>query len=175
MRKNKRHIFDFDNTIMLTDVLNNEAYNYALETVGLKPITDRKRITREIVFHEHSEIDEQQRAKIINLKQMYFIENLSKCIPNASMMRLLKEQNPERCLLWTSAEKVRVLSTLNYYSIQDSFKAFLYSNKTDLRHDIRKICEIMKCDISDLVFYEDSHKTINYLNEVGAKVISVNE
>lgn len=38
----KRHVFDLDNTLIYTDLLNNDSYNYALNLLGLATIVDCK-------------------------------------------------------------------------------------------------------------------------------------
>lgn len=68
----KRYVFDLDNTLIYTDSLNNDSYNYALSLQGLAPINDCKRITRDIVFKKYPNLNNVQKNKIIELKQEYF-------------------------------------------------------------------------------------------------------
>jgi len=65
-----RHVFDLDNTLIYTDSLNNDSYNYALKKLGLATINDCKRITRDVILSKYPEINSFQKNEIIELKQM---------------------------------------------------------------------------------------------------------
>lgn len=169
----KRHVFDLDNTLVYTNLLNNASYNYALSLLGLATIVDCKRITRKVVFNRYPDLNSMQKNKIIELKQEYFINNLKETIPNKPLIQLLKSRSEERCILWTSADKTRVLSLLKYYKINNAFKEVLFSSKFELTEDIVKICELLECGIEHLVFYENNQRVIRDLQRLNLNVISV--
>ena len=81
-----QNVFDLDNTLIFTDSLNNEAYNYALKQLSFNTIHNYKRITRAVVFDRFPNISNENRNRIFELKQKYFIENLDQTTPNKSMM-----------------------------------------------------------------------------------------
>lgn len=169
----KRHVFDLDNTLIHTDLLNNDSYNYALNLLGLATIVDCKRITRDVVFSRYPDLNRIQKNKIIELKQKYFMNNLKETIPNKSLIQLLEDQNVELCILWTSADKTRVLAILDYYKISNAFKKVLFSSKLEVPEDIVKICELLECGIEHLIFYEDNQRVIQDLQRLNLNVISV--
>ena len=66
-----KQIFDLDNTIVFTDELNSEAYNYALVLNGKEPIYDVKRLTREVIFSRFK-LTETEKENVVKIKQNYF-------------------------------------------------------------------------------------------------------
>lgn len=169
----KGYVFDLDNTLIYTNLLNNNSYNHALNSVGLESIVDCKRITRDIIFSRYPNLNSIQKNIIIELKQRYFINNLKYTFPNKPLIQILENKNPKLCILWTSANKSRVLSILDYYKIRNEFKVILYSNKNQVIYDIVKICESLECDLKDLIFYEDNQRVIEELKKLCLNVISV--
>lgn len=166
-------MFDLDNTLIYTDSLNNDSYNYVLNLQGFPPINDCKRITRDIVFNKYTDLDIIRRKEIIELKQEYFVNNLSNTTPNISLLQVLEAQNVEFCMLWTSAEETRVLAILEYYNISNAFKKILFSNKAKVIKDIEKICEFFECDLEHLVFYEDNLRVIQDLQKLKLNVCPI--
>ena len=71
------YVFDLDNTLVFTDALNNEAYNFVLKKFGLSEIRNVERITREVVFQKYPEV-EKWKDEIIALKQNFFLNNLER-------------------------------------------------------------------------------------------------
>lgn len=173
MKKNKKYIFDLDNTLVYTDKLNNDSYNYALKNIGLPQINKVKRITRETVFETYNFINITEKSKIIKLKNEYFINNLHITYMNELVVEVLKRQNKDNCILWTSADETRVKALLEYYHINDLFKKILITDKTDILHDIEEICKLHKCDLEQLVFYEDNIILIEKLGKLNLNVIGV--
>lgn len=167
-----RHIFDLDNSLIYTDALNNDAYNFALNMLGITQIVDCKRLTRDVIFTKYPDLNNHQRNKIVELKQKYFVNNLKLTIPNKSLLKVLEVQNVERCILWTCADKARVLAVLEYYKINNAFKKILFSNKVEVMKDIETICEILECNVDNLVFYEDNQRVIQDLKLLNLNVIT---
>lgn len=145
------YVFDLDNTLVFTDALNNEAYNFVLKKFGLSEIRNVERITREVVFQKYPEV-EKWKDEIIALKQNFFLNNLERTFPAREL--LIKLKNSEKCrnILWTSAEETRVIAILEYYKIAEKFRDIVFSKKADVEKDIKKICRIFECSQEDLIF-----------------------
>lgn len=167
------YIFDLDNTLIYTDLLNNNSYNYALIQQGLEPIDNYTRITRDIVFINYPHLNNEQKSKIIRLKQEFFINNIHNTQPNTPLFAILQSQDTEHCVLWTKADKIRVETLLAYYKINNSFKKILYSDKVNISQDVEKICELYKCKPEQLVFYEDNQYVIRKLQQLGLNAVPV--
>lgn len=168
-----RYIFDLDNTLIYTNILNNNSYNYALQQQGLEPILDYERITRDIVFIKYPHLNNELKNKIIELKQEFFVNNIQDTRPNKTLFKTLKSHNNDYCVLWTSADEARVQALLEYYIISDDFKKILFSKKSNVLQDVERICELFGCKSEQLVFYEDNWETIKKLQEFNLKIISV--
>jgi phosphoglycolate phosphatase-like HAD superfamily hydrolase len=173
MKIMNRYIFDLDNTLVYTDSLNNDSYNYAFKQLGLATINDCKRITRDIILSKYPELNNLQKNEIIELKQKYFVNNLKRTSPNTSVVQVLEDQNYELCILWTSADEARVFALLEHYKIYNRFKKVLFSSKLEVIKDIEKICEILECRFEHLIFYEDNQRVIKDLRQLNLNVIPV--
>jgi DNA processing protein len=170
--KLNRYVFDLDNTLIRTNSLNNNAYNYALSTLDLPVINSYARITRDIVFKEYPNLSKEQKELITQLKQDYFINHLQLTSVNEHVLKALHSQSAEHCILWTSADKVRVQALLTYYKIDNAFNEVLFSDKNNTKQDIEKICKIFKCNSEELIFYEDNHEILERLQKLKMKTIS---
>lgn len=161
----KYYVFDLDNTLVFTDNLNNEAYNFVLKKVGLSEIRDVARITREIIYQKYPGI-EKWIGEITDLKQSYFIKHLDRTIPSIELFHKLVNSSKENNVLWTSAEKVRVIAILKHYEIIEKFKKVLFSEKINVEKDVDEMCELFKCNQDDLIFFEDNLKVIQELERL---------
>ena len=150
----KISVFDLDNTLVFTDKLNNESYNFALFEMGREKIVGIKRITRDIVYSRY-ELTANEKQQLIKTKQQYFVNNISKIELNDVLIAKLKKLDPNECILWTRAEKVRAEAILKYLHIDDCFAKVFYSSKHDLESDIKTICSFFNCKKEDLIFYDD--------------------
>lgn len=167
----KRYIFDLDNTLIFTDMLNSESYNYALSKHGLEPIKDCTRITRNIVINKYPNIG--QIKDIILLKQEYFVNNVQNTKPNKVLFKILQAQSYEFCYLWTSADVTRVQALLEFYKLNNAFNKIFYSSKKDLIEDIIRLCKLCECKSDELVIYEDNQYIIEKLRILNLNVIAV--
>lgn len=168
-----KYVFDLDNTLIYTNLLNNNSYNYALNRQGLGSISNCERITRDIVFMKYPHMNNEQIEEIIKLKQEFFVNNLQDTKPNKSLLSILKSQDANYCVLWTSADETRVQALLEYYIVSTAFKKILFSNKINVLQDIEKMCELFGCKSEQLVFYEDNWETIKKLQQLNCNVRSV--
>lgn len=167
----QKYVFDLDNTLIYTDRLNNDSYNHALKCQGLCTINGIQRLTREIVFRNYPNITDLQKSEIINLKYEYFINNLHVTEVNEYLVKLLKSQEKNDCILWTSAEEKRVKAILEYYNMNNLFKDIMFSSKTDILTDVEKICELYSCKLNQLLFYDDNLILIKELELLNLNVI----
>lgn len=169
----QKYVFDLDNTLVYTDILNNDSYNYALNILGLPEINNVKRITREVVFVKYPYISMTLRNDILELKQDYFKKNLHVTVPNNTLLKLLLMQKKANCILWTSANSNRVKETLKYYDIEEEFISVIFSKKQNIDLELEKIYKIFKCKLEQIIFYEDNKEIIKRLLELGANVVIV--
>lgn len=167
-----RYIFDVDNTLVTTNLLNNAAYNFALDALHLPTITTHTRITRKVIFETYQNLSEIQKEKIVKLKQNYFKSNIHLTQPNVDLIKFLQSKQPSHCILWTSADASRVGDLLEHYKITDNFISLFYSNKLDLEIDIKKVCDIFNCSSKHLFFFEDEKNVVDKLRLLGQRVFS---
>lgn len=92
-------VFDLDNTLVMTDELNNRAYNHALELFGLSTLKTQGRITREYIRQIFPALPDVMLMQIVTEKQRFFLRNLHDTKLNEPIVRLLKkaEKNPVCC------------------------------------------------------------------------------
>ena len=172
-----RYVFDLDNTLVFTDELNSAAYNYALNRLGYPAITVNQRITREVVCDAYPNLTTAEQNRLVGLKQNYFGENIYITVPNVELIKFLHTQNPKHCLLWTSSDEKRARVLLPYYGLLNSFSYILYSSKSCIVDDVAKVCEVFRCESSQLVFFEDNTKIVEGLQLLKQRIynIDVNE
>jgi len=169
-----RYVFDLDNTLIMTDGLNNDSYNYALAQFGISPITSFTRITREVVFDIYPNLTEFQKSQIVQLKQSYFMDNIHSTHSNTNLIYLLQSKKVEYCVLWTSADKDRVRNLLTHYRLENNFISIIYSRKRKVSEDLQKICEVFGCTSKQLLFFEDDTNIVKELRLLGQRVFTSN-
>lgn len=168
---NKRYVFDLDNTLVMTDNLNNTAYNYSLSCMGFQPIIGVQRITRKEIFNSIPNLTPSQKKQIVELKQNYFIKNINDTVLNLDLYSLLKSIDSNHCILWTSADVKRTTAILEFYNLHKNFKTVFYSDKQDIEYDIMKICNIFSCSLSQLVFFDDNEDVLKNVDVKLKKII----
>lgn len=164
-----KYIFDLDNTLVFTDDLNNEAYNYALISYNKKPIHDVKRITREVVFSRYV-LTEDEKNSLVALKQKYFINNIDKIQKNEDLLEFLISKSSADCILWTSAEDCRVEAILSYLNLHNAFSLIIKSKKLDIEKDLDIICKHFNCSKSQLKIYDYDTDILNELKLLGIRI-----
>lgn len=162
-------VFDLDNTLIMTDELNNRAYNHALGLFGLSPLESQKRITREYIRKIFPFLSDFMLMRIVKEKQRFFLANLHIAKLNESVVRLLKNAEKKSCVLWTKAEYGRAVSLLRYHNLFDLFAFVLVSPKEFVREDINTICQKMHCTKEDLFFWDDDAANVSALQACGIK------
>lgn len=87
------YIFDIEGTLVLTDDLNNESYNYALIQNNLNPINNVERITRKTIELFYNSIEVSLFNKIVQQKQEYFIKHIDKIKCNYFLFSIISKIN----------------------------------------------------------------------------------
>ncbi|MBO7219479.1 MAG: HAD hydrolase-like protein [Clostridia bacterium] len=159
----KYYIFDLDNTLIFTDSLNNESYNYALTKLKLSPIKTDKRITRSIVFKKYQNLTNDDKNNLIKIKQNYFITHIQKTIPNTHLLNTLQNNKKEQCILWTNCEKTRAIALLKYYQLNNCFAHIVYYDKNNIQESVDKILKLCNCNLLNIEIYDDNINIINYI------------
>lgn len=95
-----------------------------------------------------------------------FLDHLERTFPARELF--IKLENSEKCrnILWTSAEKTRVIAILEYYKITEKFRDIVFSKKVDVEKDIMKICRIFECSQEDVIFFDDNLRVIQELKRL---------
>ncbi len=169
-----RYVFDLDNTLIFTNSLNNDSYNFALSKLNLPTIgACRERLTRAIIFKSFPFLNEDQKSKLVGLKQEYFIRHINQTRPNKELIDKIRFYGPQACILWTSADEKRVIKLLEHYNLQEAFKKIYYSRKTNVEEDISKISKLLCCGPEQIVFYEDNPVIIEKLKSFEMVVMTV--
>lgn len=161
------YVFDLDNTIAYTDMLNSLSYKKALHNYG-KLLTN-SRITRELVVEKFPSLSKNELSKIISLKQDFFSSNLDLITVNQNLIQLINKTSKDQCILWTSADSDRALAILKYLKIEDQFSHIIFSEKDNVAADMNKIISAKNCNIKNLHVYEDNEVTIRELEKIGIK------
>lgn len=162
-------VFDLDNTLVMTDELNNRAYNHALELFGLSSLKTQGRITREYIRQIFPALPDVMLMPIVTEKQRFFLRNLHDTKLNEPIVRLLKKAEKKSCVLWTKAEYGRAVSLLRYHKLFDLFAFVLVSPKEYVQEDINTICKKMCCTQEDLSFWDDDAANVFALQGCGIK------
>ena len=120
------YVVDLDDTLVLTQNLNNDAYNFALEQNGKKRIKTNKRLTRETLGETSSK-------KLIADKQNYFTQKWLKyrVVVNEYLLNILRKQDVQNCYLWTSADKNRAKYLLKELDLAKYFNKTIFDDKKD--------------------------------------------
>lgn len=136
------YVVDLDDTLVLTKHLNNDAYNYALEEQGHKIIKTSKRLTRE-------NLGEAPNEKLITDKQNYFTQKWLKyrVLVNEEILKILQNQEPKNCYLWTGADKNRANYILKELDLYKYFNKIIFDDKNDLNNSLKRLKDITKSNV----------------------------
>ncbi len=145
------YVVDLDDTLVLTKNLNNDAYNFALEQNGQSRIKTNNRLTRE-------NLGETPSKKLIADKQNYFTQKWLKyrVVVNEEILKILKNQEPKNCYLWTSADKNRADYILKELDLYKYFNKVIYDDKKDLNSSLETLKDITKSNV--FLVLEDNEK-----------------
>lgn len=146
------YIVDLDDTLVSSTILNNDAYNFALEQYGFERLITNKRITREKLNF----IDNDCLNNIIQLKQFYFTQKWLpyRVVLNKPLIDKIKLNKKENCYLWTKADKNRVNKIIETCKLSEFFKDIILDDKLNFENSIQKLKQ--KTHSNQFVIYENN-------------------
>lgn len=155
-----KYLFDLDETLIHSDSLNCDAYNYALAKCGYPRIEDCLRLTRDsLQFIPTTDL-----KKIIKIKQNYFTKSWLpyRIVLNTALLQRIREYGKTNCYLWTSASKQRALSVLRRCKLKHFFNRILFDKKTNIAASIQKLKGRLHSDNfiifdNDPALFENNH------------------
>lgn len=161
-----KYIIDLDDTLVYSTILNNDAYNYALEQYDLPRIKTTGRITRDNINNVNLFI----RNKIIDIKQEYFsLEWLKyRLVINQKLVDKLKIISSKNCFLWTKANKERTFTIIKECDLMKYFTGIIFDQKVSFENSKRKILKIVKSE--NFVIYENNH---SFFKDQDVKIIDI--
>ena len=106
------YVVDLDDTLVSSTILNNDSYNFALESYGFNRLITNERITRERLDF----VDNTTLKNIIKLKQLYFTQDWLPCrvTLNKLLVDKLLVNKKENCYLWTKSDKDRACKIVDH-------------------------------------------------------------
>ena len=157
---------DLDDTLVNTTLLNNNAYNFALEKFGYERIVTDKRITRKDLH-----IDNELLHKIIEEKQNYFTQDWLKyrTIINQDLIDFIGKQDKNKCYIWTKADKKRAYAVIKQCGLYNYFNDVIFDDKSDLNVSIQRLKQISKGN--NFTIFDDNELLLNFNKENKYSVI----
>lgn len=160
------YFIDLDDTLVSTTLLNNDAYNYALEKYGYRRINTTQRITRRNLKIKPSEL-----SKIIYEKQNYF------CLPwlkyrvvvNQKLLNLLKNNPKDNCYIWTKADRKRAYAVIKQCRLSKYFNGIIIDDKKNLSYSLNILKSI--ANNADFMIYENDSNLFRSLSSQITDVI----
>lgn len=162
-------LFDLDETLIHSDSLNCDAYNYALEKCGYPRIEDCLRLTRDsLQFIPASDL-----KKIIRIKQNYFTRSWLPCriVLNTALLQRIRGYGKKNCYLWTSASKQRALSVLRRCKLKHFFNRILFDKKTNISASMQKLKGQLHSD-KFIIFENDPTLFENHHIQIMERIVS---
>jgi len=157
-----KYFIDLDDTLVNSTILNNDAYNFALEHFGYKRIITNERLTRDLLT------DYKNLNEIIQLKQKYFTLSWLpyRLILNTELLSKLKEFGKSNCFLWTKADKTRADKIIECCNLSKIFNDVIFDDKTNFCTSLHKLKQIANSD--NIIIYENNH---NFFQNQKYKII----
>lgn len=168
-----KYIFDLDNTLVFTDQANNVVYNEALERAGLSPLQVEGRITRGTVRATYPQLSRSQFDQIVAEKQAAFSPALTWV--NRPLLERAANWGRENCLVWSSADRARAISLMEYHGLWAYFFDVCFSPKRDVCQELKKILRRYSISQEDVVIFEDDVLHIAALQDSGIQIVKVVE
>lgn len=157
-----KYFIDLDDTLVNSTILNNDAYNFALEQYGFDRIITKERLTRNLLT-SYKNLNE-----IIKLKQKYFtLEWLPyRLILNKELLSKLNKFGKSNCYLWTKADKTRANKIVESCNLSKLFKDVIFDDKINFSTSLHKLKQISNSE--SIVIYENNH---NFFQNQKYKII----
>ena len=164
-----KYLFDLDETLIHSDSLNSDAYNYALEKCGYPRIEDCLRLTRDsLQFIPTTDL-----KKIIRIKQNYFTRSWLpyRIVLNTALLQRIRGYGKKNCYLWTSASKQRALSVLRRCKLKHFFNRILFDKKTNISASMQKLKGQLHSD-KFIIFENDPTLFENHHIQIMERIVS---
>ena len=164
--------FDFDGTLVETDYSNFLAYNKAINTILDKNIlyNPNERFTREKLLLIFPYLTKKQYEKIIEKKEVYFKEFLSKTKLNKIVYGILNKYSRNNItVLVTNSRKDRALLILNYYNLNDKFDYIFYRqlNGTEEKNKFKNAISKLNISPKLVLVFENEQSEISNAVDAG--------
>lgn len=165
MTKDTQHIifaFDLDNTLVKTDVANNNSYKEAIRIVtgSELQINQDRRFTKEDLCSSLPYLSKEDYAKIVNLKNQLFSKYLKYSVLNNELFSMLRVLylNGNRTILLTNSCRNRAKMVCSYYNLNQYFHNQYFSEDYDI-NKYQFLCE--NFDLETVVLFENETESIN--------------
>ena len=153
------YFIDLDDTLVNTTLLNNDAYNYALEKYGYQRRNTEQRITRGNLKIKPSEL-----PKIIREKQKYFSLPwlYYRVVVNQKLLNILKDNPKNNCYIWTKADRKRAYAVIKQCRLSKYFNGIIFDNKKNLDYSLNHLKSI--ANNADFTIYENDSNLFRSLS-----------
>lgn len=154
-------LFDFDDTLLDTNLANNEAYKYALWKVTGKSdyiqLANARRITRKDIA-KLPDITPQMVETIVQEKKNNYRYKITYTAPYITHEILKRHSAYTPCYVITTADKERVQQLDQYYQLGRFVKDYLFVDEAD---KYKNIARRLNVEPSQIILFEDKEEAIN--------------
>lgn len=170
-RKNAEisYVFDLDNTLIMTDDANNQAYIDAIQMViGQKPQFDiNGRFTRNDLRIAYPQLADDLFNRIVLAKQDWFDKYVDKTILNVNLAKILRtlSQNGNETILLTNCHRRRATHLCVHYNIHQFFCRHYYYE--DSQYDKYSFLQNKGYDLRSVVLFENDSASMKMAIEKG--------
>ena len=132
-KKQLTFVFDLDNTLVKTNLANNNSYKDAIRLVTNIDIeiNSKRRFTRKDLKECLHYLPNNQFSKIIDIKEKIFINHIDRTVLNSNLYTILRTLNisGNETLLLTNCHRVRALQLCSHYDLSQYFSyQFFYED-----------------------------------------------
>ena len=167
----KYFIFDLDNTLVRTNLANNNSYRDAIYAVtGVDVQIRRTRFTRADLPVLLPDLSDIQINEIIKLKESFYSNHIQETELNgelAKCLRVLKETDNETILL-TESHKLRAQQLCDYYALTQFFSNKYYREDFGTSSKYQYL-EALGVPFESIVLFENEHSEIRKAIYCGIK------
>lgn len=173
-------VFDLDNTLVKTNVANNESYKEAIRDIAGIDISlnARKRFTRTELKRSLPDLSDSQISDIVEKKQSVFIKYIEKTILNNNLFSILKALHAcgNKTLLLTNCHKERAMKVCEYYGLVSFFNEMFFCEDYPHRNKYKFLID-KDYNLDSIVLFENEKRISSQALEYGIEkqnIIRVN-
>ena len=178
MGRNSKHItyvFDLDNTLVITNVANNESYKDAIRMVVNRniSISSRRRITRHNLITVVPDLSSVQVEKIIRMKELFFSRYMDSTMLNKYLTKMLKKLHEcgNETILLTNSHMARALQVCSFYGLDQFFSSqYYFENYQCNKYQFLKD---KGYDMESIVLFENDSKSIRVAASNGIDINNI--